>query len=385
MTMLVPVSDVAEVNPSPLSPVSGRVSFVPMADVSEDGFLLRIQERDAAEMTSGYRYFEQNDVLVAKITPCMENGKVAIARDLPQRIGFGSTEFHVLRPTPAIDGRYLFYMVWNPYFRATAARNMTGTAGQRRVPTSFFETFKIPLPPLPEQKRIAAILNKADAIRLKRRESLRLLDDFLRSVFLDMFGDPVKNPKGWEQKPLRDLCVIRRGASPRPIQEYLGGSVPWIKIGDGTQGGDLYIDRTTDTITKEGAAKSVFLEPEALIFANSGVSLGFARILKIGGCIHDGWLALERISPALDKIFLLKLLNSVTERFRRMAPEGTQPNLNTEIMKAFQVILPTIDEQRAFASMVLAADRMKVVLEKQHQSPDTLFHSLLQRAFRGEL
>ncbi|NEO67620.1 MAG: restriction endonuclease subunit S, partial [Moorea sp. SIO4G2] len=162
------------------------------------------------------------------------------------------------------------------------------------VPTlnrNLIHVLPVPLPPLEEQKRIAAILDKADSIRRKRKDAIALTEELLRSTFLDMFGDPVTNPKGWEKKPLGSLCRIVRGGSPRPINEYLGGTIPWIKIGDATAGDEIYIDKTVEAIKKEGIKKSRYLEPGSLVFANCGVSLGFVRIIKIGGCIHDGWLA----------------------------------------------------------------------------------------------
>jgi type I restriction enzyme, S subunit len=129
----------------------------------------------------------------------------------------------------------------------------------------------------------------------------------------------------------------------------MGGTVPWIKIGDGSKGDGLYLENTHDYVTELGAKKSVFLEPGSLIFANCGVSLGFARILKIGGCIHDGWLAFEQIDKRLNQIFLLRTLNQLTSYFRSLAPDGTQPNLNTGIMSDFQMILPPLFLQEKFA------------------------------------
>jgi len=204
---MVAISEVAEVNPSfPRSSnlaTDSLVSFLPMAAVSESGKILSHVERPFDEVSKGYTYFAEGDVLMAKITPCMENGKATFVHKLKHPAGFGSTEFHVLRPGSDIDGKYLFYMIWNPLFRKVAGRNMTGTAGQKRVPSSFLKDFKIPLPPLPEQKRIAAILDKADSIRRKRQEAVRMTEELLRSVFLDMFGDPVTNPKGGKQNCYR--------------------------------------------------------------------------------------------------------------------------------------------------------------------------------------
>lgn len=200
-----------------------------------------------------------------------------------------------------------------------------------------------------------------------------------------MFGDPVKNPKGWHKVKLGQLSEIRRGASPRPIDKFLGGIVPWIKIGDGTKGNEIYIEETAEKVTKEGAKKSVLLKEGSLIFANCGVSLGFARILKIKGCIHDGWLALENISNELNKIFLLKLINALTYYFQSIAPEGTQPNLNTGIMKNFDVILPPLSLQQQFAEIVNKAEALKEKQKQSAQELENLFQSLMQKAFKGEL
>jgi type I restriction enzyme S subunit len=241
------------------------------------------------------------------------------------------------------------------------------------------------LPPPAEQKRIAAILDKADAIRRKRQQAIQLTDDFLRAIFLDMFGDPVTNPKGWKCFPLGKLCRIRRGASPRPISKFLGGTIPWIKIGDGTKNSDIYIEDTKDKIIPEGVSKSVYLEPGSLIFANCGVSLGFARIMKMGGCIHDGWLSFDQFDKNLNEIYLLKTLNSVTNNFRQTAPDGTQPNLNTSIMKDFRLPLPPKTIQDKFSKIVMKFQYNKQKINRSKSLLEVLFNSLTQRAFRGEL
>jgi type I restriction enzyme S subunit len=132
-------------------------------------------------------------------------------------------------------------------------------------------------------------------------------------------------------------------------------------------------------------SKSVFLEPGSLIFANCGVSLGFARILRIGGCIHDGWLALEELSPRLDKIFLLKLINMISDRFRRIAPQGTQPNLNTSIMNNFSIPLPPVPLQQDFAQRVSKIRELESRQVASRRRLEELFQSLLYRAFNGEL
>ena len=105
------------------------------------------------------------------------------------------------------------------------------------------ENLNIPLPPLPTQQKIAAILDEADKLRQLNKELIAKYDALTQSLFLDMFGDPVSNPKGWEKKPMKGLMKIVRGGSPRPIDKFLGGSYPWIKIGDATKGNDIYLER----------------------------------------------------------------------------------------------------------------------------------------------
>lgn len=281
-----------------------------------------------------------------------------------------------------VDSKYLYWYLDSQFDSIKVQR--TG-ATIPHVNGVTLKNIQIPLPPLPEQKRIAAILDKADALRRKDEELLKKYDELAQSIFIDMFGDPVKNEKGWEVKKLGEICDIRRGASPRPINNYIGGTVPWIKIGDGTNGKELYIDKTEVHISKEGAAKSVLLKPGALIFANCGVSLGFARIITIEGCIHDGWLSLENYEENLDKLYLLKYINLLTDYFRRTAPEGTQPNLNTSIMKDHNIIIPNKALQQKYGSIVLKIEHLKekAILIKDNSS--NLFQSLLQQAFKGEL
>nr|WP_308658468.1 restriction endonuclease subunit S [uncultured Agathobacter sp.] len=167
------------------------------------------------------------------------------------------------------------------------------------------------------------------------------------------------NDKNWECEFLGNLCTIVRGGSPRPIEKFLGGDVPWIKIGDATEADNIYLSSTKEHIIKEGVKNSRLVKEGSLIFANCGVSLGFARIITFDGCIHDGWLAMEDIDKRLDKVFLLQALNQMTEHFRAIAPAGTQPNLNTAIMKAYKQVIPPIELQKEFIRFVHQVNKSK--------------------------
>ncbi|NJO00131.1 MAG: restriction endonuclease subunit S, partial [Anaerolineales bacterium] len=157
----VKLGDICEINPRRTNGVNSNVlcSFIPMEYVDEYlGAVTRTSLRQVSEVEKGYTSFQNGDVLFAKITPCMENGKCAIAKNLANGIGFGSTEFHVIRAREKVIPEWVYYYLRQGVVRKEAERNMTGSAGQKRVPSRFLEEAQLPLPPLDEQKRIAAIL-----------------------------------------------------------------------------------------------------------------------------------------------------------------------------------------------------------------------------------
>lgn len=155
-----PLSDVADINPRLDKKQFSddlAVSFVPMPAVeAESGGIDVSAIKIFGEVKKGYTAFQEGDVLFAKITPCMENGKMAVVPALHNELGFGSTEFHVLRAADKALPKYIYYFVSSKQFRVDAEHNMTGAVGQRRVPTGYLQNIKIPLPPLEQQKRIVA-------------------------------------------------------------------------------------------------------------------------------------------------------------------------------------------------------------------------------------
>ncbi len=240
---------------------------------------------------------------------------------------------------------------------------------------------EIELPNMETQEYIAQKLDAVDALITKRKQQLSKLDELVRARFLEMFGDINFNDKKWEAYPLGELCAIVRGGSPRPIENYLGGTVPWIKIGDATDGESIYLHSTKEHIIEAGVKKSRKVKAGSLIFANCGVSLGFARIITFDGCIHDGWLAMEDIDARLNKVFLLQALNQMTDHFRAIAPAGTQPNLNTAIMKAYMQIIPPMEMQKDFISFVEQTDKIKSEVKESLEKLETLKKALMQKYF----
>ena len=163
------IGDICEVNPKKAKDVRLQdglpVSFVPMPAVSENGEIDATEIKPYDEVKKGFTYFAENDVLFAKITPCMENGKGCVAKGLCNKIGFGSTEFHVLRPTLKTNPYWIYTVTAFKQFRKDAAANMTGSAGQRRVPAKFLENFKVALPPLDLQTQFADFVKQVDKSR----------------------------------------------------------------------------------------------------------------------------------------------------------------------------------------------------------------------------
>ena len=160
-----------------------KVSFVPMPSVSENGYLQDVIDEEYGKVKKGFTYFENNDVLFAKITPCMENGKGAIAEGLTNNIGMGSTEFHVLRPIDGVSNPFwILTLTRLPIFRERAAKNMSGTGGQKRVPGKYLEGFMVGLPPIEEQNRFEAIYHQADKSEFELRKSIESIDKVIKSL-----------------------------------------------------------------------------------------------------------------------------------------------------------------------------------------------------------
>ena len=170
--------------------VSGlSVSFVPMPAVSESGKIDASQIKAYDEVKTGFTYFAENDVLFAKITPCMENGKGAVAVGLCNNIGFGSTEFHILRPINNKSNPYWLYSLTSfDAFRKDAADNMTGSAGQRRVPAVFLEKYKVTLPPIELQNQFAAFVEQTDKSKVAVQKSLNEAQLLFDSLMQQYFG-----------------------------------------------------------------------------------------------------------------------------------------------------------------------------------------------------
>ena len=200
---LVVLGDIVIINPpkSEIRDVSNDtlVSFVEMSSVSNEGFITKKVDRKIGELRSGgYTYFAENDIIIAKITPCMENGKCAIAIGLSNKIGMGSSEFHVFRCSNKIINSYLFALLNMNTIRKAAEMNMTGASGHRRVPEAFYKELQIPLPPIDIQKKIVKECRKVDDEYNNSRMTIDTYRQKIKDIFIKL--EVVKNSGGGNQK-----------------------------------------------------------------------------------------------------------------------------------------------------------------------------------------
>lgn len=252
---------------------------------------------------------------------------------------------------------------------------------------------KIPLPPLPEQRRIVAILDEAFTAVAKAKANAEqnlknakaLFESYLQGVF-ERKGD------GWEERKLGDTCVVERGSSPRPIDKYQTDSpdgVNWIKIGD-TKGIDKYIYTTKEKITKEGAEKSRYVKDGDFILSNS-MSFGKPYIMKTDGYIHDGWFVF-RLPDYLDKDFFYYLLTSpnVQKQIQSLGAGAIVKNISGDLVKKVDLFFPkSRTEQQSIVRQLdtlrAQTQKLEAVYRKKLEDLEELKKSILQKAFAGEL
>ena len=383
------LADIAEINPrfhNWATDDDEEVAFVPMAAVSaENACIETADRRSLSAVLNGFTYFQNGDILVAKITPCFENGKIAQAR-IAQRYGFGSTEFHVVRPVPGkLDARYLLHFLRQPRIRVEGERKMTGSAGQRRVPKNFIENLEIQIPPLEEQRRLASILDQAELLRSKRRRTLNKLDTLTRSLFLDLFGNPLLNTRQWPLRRFDEIGELDRGISknrPRNSPELLGGPYPLIQTGDITNS-DGYVRSYTSTYSELGLQQSK-MWPSGTLCITIAANIGRTAILTFDACFPDSVVGF-RANESVRSEFIQTWLSFLQKRLEETAPQVAQKNINLGTLRNLDVPLPPLELQNEFVRRVNSAKELRAKQTVSLAKLDALFASLQHRAFRGEL
>ncbi|MBI4489856.1 MAG: restriction endonuclease subunit S, partial [Deltaproteobacteria bacterium] len=250
-----------------------------MSSVDEEtGTIADLQVRPFGEVRKGYTYFGEGDVLFAKITPCMQNGKASIVRGLTDGIGFGSTEFHVLRPKDDVLSEWIFYFVRQERFREEAQRKFRGAVGQQRVPQEFLEEYSIPVPPTTDEQRrivvkIEALFDRIREAKRLRAEGTKDLGQLMSAALADVFPDPRgKLPEGWEGKIVEEISEKPQyGYTQAARDEPVGPK--FLRITD-IQNGQVNWEAVPYCDCEAGALKKYKLQAGDLLFARSGATTG---------------------------------------------------------------------------------------------------------------
>lgn len=393
----VALGEVADVNPKlalKLQP-NERVAFVPMAAVDAvRGAVEGAEERTIADLTGGLTPFKSGDVLVAKITPCFENGKIAHALT-DTAVAYGSTEFHVVRAHPdRADQRYVFHYLRQPWVRTAGERRMTGSAGQRRVPDVFVRQLRIPVPAVEEQQRIAAILDVADELRAERRESLSLLDSLTEAIFLDMFGDP-NGP--WptvtvESIAAKDRHAIRTGPFGSQLlhSEFVDDGIAVLGIDNAVQ--DRFAWGRPRFITEEKFAqlRRYQVKPGDVLVTIMGtcgrVAIVPDDIPRAINTKHLCCITLDRSRCLPEYLWAaFRFHPGLRRQLGATARGAVMPGLNMGLIKEAILPLPSVDAQAHFARCLAHLERASAGQVDHARELDKLFASLQHRAFRGEL
>jgi type I restriction enzyme S subunit len=388
----------AALNPRLPISLSGddQVSFVPMSAVSaETSDVTEKETRRYSEVSKGYTPFVTDDVLVAKITPCFENGKIALAR-LQQKAGFGSTEFHVIRALPdKLEPRYLLHFMRQSWIRVAGERRMTGSGGQRRVPENFLAKLEIPLPPLAEQRRIAEVLDRAEVLRAKRRAALAELDSLTQSLFLDLFGDPVTNPK-WPEVMVSDFVAGFESGKSIVADDEDDTTSPYrvLKVSAVTSL-EFRPEQSKAMPPDYSPPPSHFVRTGDLLFsrANTAELIGataYVASTPANLLLPDKlWRFVWHKTPKADPHFVRFLFQQ--PKFRReigqraSGTSGSMKNISQEKVLTIKVGLPPIALQQEFARRVGAVETLKAAQRTALAEQDALFATLQHRAFKGEL
>ena len=375
-------------------------TVVPMEMVSEWGEIGTTEQQPFDEVSGGLTLFETGDVLFAKITPCMENGKGAYVRELPTRYGFGSTEFHVLRPRAGVDGSFLYYYAFNPVFRAYAAENMVGAAGQKRVSSRFLKNTRLFLPSFAEQQRIAAYLDASctaiDAAVAAKRKQIETLDA-LRAATLQRVitrglmpeGPLVETrnawleriPAGWSLVQLKRLAQVHGGLTLGKSYEGLEVvEYPYLRVAN-VQDGHLDLTDVTSLEVPPAVAEGVMLRPGDVLMTEGGDldKLGRGTVWEgqLAPCLHQNHVFAVRCFP--HKLLPHLLAYVTASRYGRDYFEATgkrTTNLaatNATKVGAFYIPLPPLAEQKRLVQYLdTEIGRLKAIQEIIGKQIDTL-------------
>lgn len=378
---LVSLGDFVKIARNGITPekIQSGANYVGLENIDGSGNFIDVKGVDAGELASSKFLFTKKQVLFGKLRPYLKK----IAR--PDFDGICSTDILPLLPSKEIDRDYLFHTLRRQSF-VDDVSSLSSGANLPRISPKVLSEMQIPLPALEEQRRIATVLDKADALRAQRRAAIAKFDDLLQSVFIEMFGDPIINPKAWVKVPIGSVADISTGSTPsRTNKDYYGGQIPWVKTTEII--GEAIVD-TEEKLTIEGLrAIRGKLHPKGSVIVamyGQGQTRGRCGLLMIEASCNQA-CGVIRPSKSFNSVFLLWQLRLGYERLRELGRGGNQENLNLQLLGGFEVLLPPLEIQERFADVARKIEAQKQTMQRAAEKTEALFASLQQRAFSGKL
>jgi type I restriction enzyme, S subunit len=325
------------------------------------------------------------DILVSTVRPNL-NAVAVVGPKLDGAIG--STGFCVLRARPGLDFRYLFHWVKSSTFVAEMTRLATG-ASYPAVSNRIVFNSLIPLPPIEEQRRIAAILDKADEIRIKRRAALAQLDTLTQSIFLDVFGDPISNPKGWPDQRVDGALAFLTYGHRFYDQPYTESGTPIVRITDLDDFGALDFSSMPRMTLTEHERAAYRVNSGDLLFARSGATVGKVALVRDGDpeCVGGAYFIWLRFKNEVNPEYARCVLTSdrIREVIAKQSRQAAQQNFSGPAIRRLPMPIPPRDLQAQFAKTVAQVRTNKQLHERGSAELNGLFESLQHRAFVGAL
>lgn len=286
-------------------------------------------------------------------------------------------------PSPNHIPKYLYYYLSS--IRDSIIHQSYGGA-QKHISQGFVKQILVPLPEIKAQKRIVKILDDTGELCQKRKQSIEFLDDYLRATFLEIFGDPVKNPKKWHKLRFDNLGTLDRGKSkhrPRNAEELLGGKHPLIQTGD-VANADLFIEKYRSTYSDFGLKQSKKW-PKGTLCITIAANIAKTGILNFDACFPDSVVGFVADTNKTSSVFIHFWMSFFQKILEDNAPESAQKNINLKILRELEVINPPLELQNRFSEIVNKAENVKQKMLAQSEELEAQFQALMQKAFKGEL
>lgn len=339
---MIELGEICEINPkknkiTKMSP-SMIVSFVPMSDINENDInFIPKEKKELKDVLGSYTYFEDNDVIIARVTPCFENGKAGLASNLENGIGFGSSEFTILRANDTVLPQWIYFNVATDKFREFAKVKMTGTGGLQRVPKEVFISYRIPLPPFSIQQEIVAEI-----------ENYQKIIDGARQVVKNYKPQIKINPE-WPRKLIGETCDLLTGGTPQSmIKEYYeNGTLKWLVSGDIHRGEIFDCDnRITEKGLENSNARWLPVNSVLIALNGQGKTRGSVALLRTEATCNQSIVSINpKNHQELMPEFLYYQLKAKYQEIRNLTGDNQRSGLNMSIIRNISIYLPPLAVQ----------------------------------------